>query len=103
MIHQYKDYFSKRDIRRLIKYVKNISKKITIVDLLKKYDLLDEQTQNLIWHMSVGKLTIDEIKKIYVFSEGLTEEQIAKEVFFLIRKCDLNSPEHDNDLYVSGV
>ena len=80
---------------------KNISKEITIEDLLKKYDLLDTKTRNLLWHMNAGKISIEKIKKIYVFSEGLTEEQIAKEVFFLVQNCDLNSQDYDNDLYVS--
>ena len=80
---------------------KKVSNKNTISDLLKKYDLLDPKISSLLWHMNANKLTVDDIKKIYVFSEGLTEEQIAKEVFFLISKCDLESPQHDNDLYVS--
>ena len=80
---------------------KKVSNKNTISDLLKKYDLLDPKISSLLWQMNANKLTVDDIKKIYVFSEGLTEEQIAKEVFFLISKCDLESPQHDNDLYVS--
>ena len=80
---------------------KKYGEKTTVVDLLKKYNLLDEKTKSLVWHMNIGKLTINDIKKVYAFAEELTEEQIVKELFYLIQKCDLESPEHDNDLYVS--
>ena len=73
-------------------------KKITVSNLLNKYDLYTKQVVNVIYHLNIRSCNASEFVYTFTKKSNLTEEEMAKEIYNLIIRCDENSKSYDSKL-----
>lgn len=69
---------------------------VTLLDYLRKNTVLDDELKFLIWHMNIGKLSVDKIMKLCEISK--CEELVEK-----IRSCNMGHDGADEKLYMKLI
>lgn len=67
-------------------------------DVLRKNNLYTKQIENIIYHLNISNCSAEELLYSITQKVGLSSEEIARELYDLIMKCDSNNKDYDYKL-----